>query len=217
LNQTFCARRFLSRIPLGQDWAITHIPFPRKEQTLPVVLSLAEVRQCLAAIPHRTDRMALTTAYAAGLRLAEARRLPVAAIDYQRMVIRVRQGKGPKDRDGMLSPTRRTLLRDSWKTVRPSSWLFPGTSPASPLACSTLAKVCRQARQPAGLGTHITSHTLRHACATHGLEAGTDLRTSQLVLGHARLRTMATSLPGAPSTVVAPASPCDGFPQPPHA
>ena len=103
-NQTVCALRFLYRITLGKDWSITHIPVPRAEKQLPIVLSQPEVAQFFAAIPHLKYRTVLMTAYAAGWRISEALHLPVAALDAQRLVIRVRQGKGPKDRSIMLSP-----------------------------------------------------------------------------------------------------------------
>jgi integrase/recombinase XerD len=213
-NQTVCALRFLSRVTLGKDWSITHIPFPRAKKQLPIVLSQPEVAPCFAAIPNLTDRTVLMTAYAAGLRISEALHLQVADSDSQRLVIRVRQGKGPQDRSTMLSPTLLALLRDSWQAVRPTTWLFPGASPDGPLAASTLAEVCRKARQRSGLGQKIPSHPLRHSFATHLLEAGTDMRTIQLLLGHASLRTTATYLPVSPSTVAATPSPFETLARP---
>ena len=206
-NQTVCALRFLYRVTLGKDWSITHIPFPRAEKKLPIVLSQPEVAQFFAAIPNLTYRTVLMTAYAAGLRISEALHLQVADIDSQRMVIRVRQGKGHKDRYIMLSPKLLALLRDYWQAVHPTTWLFPGTAPDRPLAAGTLDDVCRKARQRSGLGKKITSHTLRHSFATHLLEAGTDIRTIQLLLGHASLRTTAKYLHVSPSTVAATPSP----------
>jgi integrase/recombinase XerD len=206
-NQTVCALRFLYRVTLGKDWSITHIPFPRAEKKLPIVLSQPEVAQFFAAIPNLKYRTVLMTAYAAGLRISEALHLQVADLDSQRMVIRVRQGKGHKDRYIMLSPKLLALLRDYWQAVRPTTWLFPGTAPDRPLAAGTLDDVCRKARQRSGLGKKITSHTLRHSFATHLLEAGTDIRTIQLLLGHASLRTTAKYLHVSQSTVAATPSP----------
>jgi site-specific recombinase XerD len=201
------ALRFLYRVTLGKDWSITHIPFPRAEKKLPIVLSQPEVAQFFAAIPNLKYRTVLMTAYAAGLRISEALHVPVADIDSQRMGIRVRQGKGQKDRYIMLSPKLLALLRDYWQAVHPTTWLFPGTAPDRPLAAGTLDDVCRKARQRSGLGKKITSHTLRHSFATPLLEAGTDIRTIQLWLGHASLRTTATYLHGSQATVAATPSP----------
>jgi integrase/recombinase XerD len=215
-NQSVCALRFLYRITLGKDWAITHIPFPRKEHKLPVVLSPAEVAQFLGAITHLKYHMALSTAYAAGLRVSEVLHLHVSDIDSQRMTRRIRQGKGQKDRYVMLSPKLLTLLRQYWKAVRPTDWLFPGKSPQQPIGARTLQDVCLRACQDAGLGKKVTAHTLRHSFATHLLEAGTDIRTIQLLLGHNSLRTTALYTHVAATTVAATVSPFDALPLPPH-
>jgi integrase len=179
-----------------------------------MVRSQPEVAQCVAAIPHRTYRTVLMTADAAGLRISEARHWPVGDIDAQRLVIRVRQGKGHKARDIMLSPKLLARLRADWQAVRPPTWLCPGTSPDRPLAASTLDAVCRKARQGSGLGTQIPSPTLRHSFATHVLAAGTDRRTIQRWRGPASLRPTAKSLHVSPSTVAATPSPFETLARP---
>lgn len=215
-NQRVCALRFLDRVTLGKDWAITHSPFPRKETTLPVVLSPSEVAQFLGALTNLTSRTVLVTAYAAGLRVAEVLHLRVSDIASPRMVIRIRQGKDHKDRSVMLSPKLLTLLREYWKAVRPTDWLFPGRTPDRPLGAHTLQDVCLRARRDSGLGTKVPTHTLRHSFATHLLEAGTDSRTIQLLRGHRSLRTPARYTPVSATTVAATVSPFDSRPLPPQ-
>jgi integrase/recombinase XerD len=215
-NQSVCALRFLYRVTLGKDWALTHIPFPRKETTLPVVLSPAEVTQFLGALTHLKYHTALSTAYAAGLRVSEVLHLRVSDIDSQRMTLRIRQGKGHRDRYVMRSPTLLTQLRQYWKAVRPTDWLFPGRSPQQPIGARTLQDVCLRACQDAGLGQRVTAHTLRHSFATHLLETGTDIRTIQLLLGHNSLRTTARYTHVAATTLTATVSPVDALPLPPH-
>ena len=215
-NQSVCALRFLYRVTLGKDWAITHIPFPRKETTLPVVLSPSEVAQFLGALTNLKYRTVLMTAYAAGLRVSEVLHLRVSDIDSQRMVIRIRQGKDHKDRYVMLSPKLLTLLREYWKAVRPTDWLFPGRTPDRPIGAHTLQDVCLRARRDSGLGKKVTTHTLRHSFATHLLEAGTDIRTIQLLLGLRSLRTTARYTHVSATTVAATISPFDSLPLPPQ-
>ena len=215
-NQTVCALRFLYGKTLGKDWAITHIPFPRRERTLPVVLSAAEVVQFFAVFKSLKYRTLLMTAYATGLRLSEVLHLRLCDLDSQRRVIRVHRGKGHKDREVMLSPKLLELLRQYWKQERPQSWLFPGPGGHSPLSPSTVQRVCQQARQRSGLGKKVSSHSLRHSFATHLLEAGTDLRTIQLLLGHTCLSTTARYLHVSKASLAATASPFDALPLPPQ-
>jgi integrase/recombinase XerD len=133
LNQAVCALRFLYRHTLSRDWAIKQIPFARQPKKLPVVLSQSEMQRFLQAIRKLKYQAILMTAYAAGLRLSEVTHLHVSDIDSQRMVIRVRQGKGQKDRYVMLSPTLLELLRTYWQLERPRTWLFPGRKPEVPI------------------------------------------------------------------------------------
>jgi len=172
-----CALRFLYGVTLGKDWAVRHIPYPRLPHKLPIILSLAELQQFFAAIPNLKHRAALMTAYAAGLRVSEVVALKVTDIDSQRMVIRIEQGKGRKDRYVMLSPRLLKLLRTYWKTVRPKEWLFTGYKPNQHLSVRALQVVCHNAWQNSGLTKPVTMHSLRHCFATHLLEKGTDLRT----------------------------------------
>ena len=211
-NQTVCALRFLYGTTLGKDWIIKHLPFPHKETRLPVILSPAQVSSLLQAISNPRHRMFFTTIYATGLRLSEARRLEVADIDSARNTVRVRQGKGRKDRYVMLSPRLRDLLREYWKTYRPSRLLFPGLDPQRPLAERTLQDALRQAREKAGLSPQVTAHTLRHCFASHLLEAGVNVRVIQLLLGHASLKTTARYTHVADSTLAQTTSSLDLLP-----
>ncbi len=190
-NQVRSALRFLYSVTLKQDWVMQDIVCAKKPRTLPVVLSLDELTRFFAAITNLKHRAILMTAYAAGLRLSEVTHLRVADIDSQRMVIRVRQGKGQKDRYVMLSQNLLVVLREYWKVARSRDYLFPGVQPDRPISRRTVMNACRDAREIAGLGKSVTVHTLRHSFATHLLESGTDLRTIQILLGHRSLGTTA--------------------------
>jgi site-specific recombinase XerD len=188
-NQAVAALRFLYRYTLDRADVVPHIPYPRGERRLPTVLSVVEVQRFLAAIGNVKHRAALTTAYAAGLRVSEVVGLRVGDVDSQRMVIHVRQGKGRKDRMVMLSTQLLALLREYVGAVRPGEWLFPGAVPARPLTVRSLQHACAKAARVSGLQKPVTVHTLRHSFATHLLEAGTDLRAIQTLLGHGSVRT----------------------------
>ena len=183
-KQTRCALRFFDRVTLDRHDVPESIPPVKQPRTLPVVLSLDEVARFFVAIRNLKHRAILMTAYAGGLRVSEVTQLRVTDIDSQRMVIRIRQGKGQKDRYVMLSPRLLEILRTYWRAVRPRDILFPGAIPDRPITTGSVRKVCHRARRAAGLGKHITVHTLRHSFATHLLEAGTDIRTIQVLLGH---------------------------------
>jgi integrase/recombinase XerD len=193
-NQTVCALRFFYHHILHHQWMIEHIPYPRHEDKLPVVLSPAEVVAVFEATRNLKHRTILMTIYAAGLRVSEVTHLRVSDIDSQRQVICVRQGKGRKDRQVMLSPKLLELLRTYWKTYRPTVWLFPGNSPKRPITRETVFAICRQAGEAARLSKLISPHTLRHCFATHLLEDATDLRRIQVLLGHRNLKTTAKYL-----------------------
>lgn len=193
-NQTVCALRFLYQTTLKKDWVIKHIPFPKGAKKLPVVLSVKEVGELLAAVKNRKHRAILETLYGAGLRLGEALRIRVSDIDSGRMVVHVREGKGRKDRYVALSPTLLARLREYWKHYRPSDVLFPGRAPQRPLSPSVVQTAVQEARQKADLRKAVHCHTLRHSFATHLLEAGVDLRTIQMLLGHRSLSTTAIYL-----------------------
>ena len=193
-NQTVCALRFFYRHVLHRDWVIEHIPYPRHEEKLPVVLSPAEVAAVFAATRNLKHRTILMTLYATGLRVSELTHLRVSDIDSQRQVICVRQGKGRKDRQVMLSPKLLGLLRIYWKSYRPTLWLFPGKPAERPITREAVFLICRQASKAAHLAKRISPHTLRHCFATHLLEDEIDLRRIQLLLGHRNLKTTARYL-----------------------
>jgi site-specific recombinase XerD len=156
---------------------------------LPAVLSKEEVLQLFAAIPKVNHRIMLMTAYSAGLRVSEVAQLRVDDIDCGQMLIRVRQGKGQKDRFVMLSATLLEVLGGYAKLAQPSDWLFPGERAGHYISPRTLNRVCQDAAKAAGIQKWITMHTLRHSFATHLLESGIDIRTIQKLLGHAKLET----------------------------
>jgi integrase/recombinase XerD len=212
LSVATCALRFCYCVTLKRKWSIDQIPMPKVPDKLPVILSLEEVAHFLECATDPGQHAILTTAYATGLRVSELTHLRVADIDSQRMTIRVEQGKGQKDRYVMLSPRLLSELRAWWKQTRSPHWLFPGTPPQEPISIGAVQKACQQACRRAGIDKHITPHSLRHAFATHLLEAGTDLRRIQLLLGHRSLATTARYLRMATLSVCAVTSPLDLLP-----
>jgi site-specific recombinase XerD len=154
-----------------------------------VVLSPEEVARLLDAAPGLKYKAALSVAYGAGLRATEVISLKVSDIDSKRMVIRVEQGKGGKDRYVMLSPHLLDLLRTWWKAARPRGWLFPGRAPAQPMTTRQLNRACHAAAQTAEINKRVSLHILRHSFATHLLEQKVDIRIVQVLLGHANLET----------------------------
>jgi len=206
------ALRFFYTVTLKRAWIVEDdIPTGKQAKKLPVVLSQEEVAEFLEAVNNLKQRMILTVCYAAGLRISEAARLTPGAIDSHRMVIRVEQGKGRKDRYVMLSPRLLEMLRDYWKRTHPGAWLFPGKKPDRPISPLTVDRTCREVRATCGISKPVTPHSLRHAFAVHLLEAGTDLRTIQLLLGHRNLSTTAQYLRIATSKVCATSSPLDAL------
>ena len=208
-NQTVAALRFVYEVTLERQGVMQRIRCPKQPKKLPVVLSLDETERFFAAILGLKHRAILMTAYAAGLRISEVVSLRIDDIDSKRMVIRIRQGKGGKDRYVMLSPRLLALLRRYWKAARPTEWLFPGDIPGNHITGKVVHKLCINAARGAGLGKHVTVHTLRHSFATHLLEAGTDLRTIQVLLGHRNLKTTAIYVHVSPTAVEATQSPLD--------
>jgi site-specific recombinase XerD len=156
------ALRFLYKVTLKRDWAIDEIPMPKRPFKLPVILSREEVMHFLDSIDSIKHRAILMTAYAAGLRVSEAIHLKVTDIDSQRMMLRVDQGKGRKDRYIMLSPHLLEVLRDYWKTLRPKLWLFPGDLIGQPITRSAVELACQKAHRASGIAKPITPHSLRH-------------------------------------------------------
>jgi site-specific recombinase XerD len=209
---TVSALRFFYTVTLKRSWVVEDdIPAGHQAKKLPVVLSKQEVARFLGAVDNLKHRMVLTVCYATGLRISEAVRLTPAAIDSKRMVIRVEQGKGRKDRYVMLPPTLLDMLRDYWKRTHPGEWLFPGRSPGQPVHPLTINLTCREVARQCGIGKPVAPHALRHAFAVHLLEAGTDLRTIQLLLGHRNLSTTAQYLMIATSKVCATVSPLESL------
>lgn len=193
-NQAVCALRFLYNVTLGRSEVIRHLPFAKRPRTLPVVLSPEEVVRFLdAALPGR-ERTLLDVAYSCGLRLKELLGLQVRDIDSARMVLHIRHGKGQKQRFVPLSPRLLAALRGYWRECRPATWLFAGVKPLQPLTDGAVQRLCRRTARRAGLGKHVTPHTLRHSFATHLLEAGVDLLSVQALLGHSHFNTTAKYL-----------------------
>lgn len=207
------ALRFLYKVTLKRPWAWEEIPMPKRPFKLPVVLSPEEVMHFLESVYNIKHRAILTVAYAAGLRISEATHLKVTDIDSQRMMLRVDQGKGRKDRYVMLSPRLLDELRTYWKAAKPKLWLFPGELAGQPITRSALSQACQKAHRASGIKKPISPHSLRHAFATHLLEMGTDLRTIQLLLGHRSLATTSRYLKVATTTVCATNSPFDLLPK----
>ena len=189
-NQTVCALRFLYGQTLKVDWPVKQIPYARPASRLPEVLSFSEASRFFSCVRGLVHQTILQTMYGAGLRLMEALNLKPEDIDSERMVIRVRQGKGRKDRYVTLSPTLLETLRGYYRTCRPKGeWLFPNMTRKYPIHSTAVQRACRQAAMVAGLRKRVTTHTLRHSYATSLLEMGVDLRTIQVLLGHTSLNT----------------------------
>jgi len=191
LNATVTALRFFFQVTLGRGEVTAKMTFVREPRKLPVILSLEEVARLLGAAPGLKYRAALSVAYGAGLRASEVISLKLCDIDSGRMVIRVEQGKGGKDRYVMLSPSLLELLRAWWRAARPQGWLFPGQNPINPLTTRQLNRACHAATLAAGIDKRVSLHTLRHSFATHLLEQKVDIRVIQVLLGHKKLDTTA--------------------------
>ena len=190
-NQVACAVSFLFRVTLKRSQATFELPRRKAPAKLPEILSREEVRQLLAASHNLKHRALLTTAYAAGLRLAEVCSLKSADVDSARMMLRVECGKGAKDRYTLLSPQLLELLRLYWRAHRPGLWLFPSRDGSRPIDTSQVHRMYHAAKRRAGITKAGGIHSLRHAFATHLLEAGVDVHTIQRLLGHGHLSTTA--------------------------
>ena len=190
-NARVTALRFFFSVTLGRGEVTERMPFVREPRKLPVVLSPEEVARFLEAAPGLKYRAALSVAYGAGLRANEVVSLKIGDIDSARMVIRVEQGKGRKDRYVMLSEHLLELLRAWWRAGRPQGWLFPGQNRVNPLTTRQLNRACHAAAVAAGIDKRVSLHTLRHSFATHLLEQKVDIRVIQVLLGHKKLDTTA--------------------------
>ncbi len=191
VSQYVSALRFLFVKTLRRHFLAEYIPFPKSRKRLPTVLSPEEVTRLLDAACNLYHRTLLMTLYSTAIRRAELCRLKVQDIDSQRMMIRINQGKGGRDREVPLSPKLLETLRVYFRWMRPTTFLFPGTVKGVradvPITPNVVWLACRQAAQKAGITKHLSPHSLRHSCASHLLEAGADLRTIQILLGHSRL------------------------------
>ncbi|MBL0353467.1 MAG: site-specific integrase [Dechloromonas sp.] len=191
VNQAVCAIRFLFAVVLGQREVAFDIPMAKVPKRLPQILTREEISRLLAHGRDIRARTLLTTTYAAGLRLSEVCNLQLADIESspERMCLKVRQGKGSKDRYTLLSPRLLATLRLYWRVARPSHWLFPNRTGNGPLYDQTAQRIYHAARSAAGIERGGGIHTLRHAFATHLLEAGVDIHTIQRLLGHGHVGT----------------------------
>ncbi len=190
LDMYVCALKFLYNVTLKRPEVVKGISHPKRPKTLPVVLSPEEVLQIFAAIRSVKHKAIIATAYAAGLRISEVCGLRIVDIDSQRKRIHVRSGKGKKDRYVMLGESLLALLRQYYQKARPKGeYLFPGYNPQRPLCTTAVSQVLRKVVRQTGLAKKVSMHTLRHGFATHLLEAGTDIRILQVLLGHSSIRT----------------------------
>ena len=218
VNQRVGAMRFFFIKVLKKAWSVEETPYPKKRFRLPVVLSQDEVARLIDAALTPFHRTILMTLYATGVRRAELAKLTIGDIDSERMVVHVRGGKGRKDRDIMLSPILLDELRQHYRRLRlkPSQWLFPGgrhhTATDRPISDKVVWHACREAAKRAGIDKQLHPHTLRHCFATHMLEAGADIRTIQILLGHRDLKETTIYLHLSQRHLNAVASPLDRLP-----
>ena len=209
INATVAALRFFFKVTLDRPDLTKHLSFVHEPRKVPVVLSPEEVARFLEAAPGIKYKAALSVAYGAGLRVSEVVSLKVSDIDSKRMMVRVEQGKGRKDRHAMLSPVLLELLCDWYCIARPQGWLFPGQNPVNPMTTRQLTRACQAAAHMAELTKRVTPHTLRHSFATHLLEQNIDVRVIQVLLGHAKLETTALYTRVATNTIREVMSPLD--------
>jgi len=214
VNAFVAAVQFFYQVTVEMPWGKESFSRVREGSTLPVVLSPEEVAQFFDHVPSVKYRAVLMLCYGAGLRIGEALTVKVGDIDSKRMVIRIAEGKGRKDRYVMLSPRLRQVLRSYYRAVRPGGtedWMFPSWCPDRHLSASSISQACRDASQQCGLSKRITAHTLRHSFATHLLENGTDIRVIQVLLGHTRIDTTARYTMVSTHVIAATPSPLDAL------
>lgn len=210
INQFVSAAKFLYLTTLEMPWGQENFPRVRRPYRLPVVLSMEEMALFFEHVPSLKYRAALMLCYGAGLRVGEAVAIKASNIDSDRMLIRIEQGKGGKDRYAMLSPRLLTVLRTYWRAARPvGDYLFPSWRTGKHLNASSLQKACHDAALSSGIRKKVTAHTLRHSFATHLLEAGTDLRVIQVLLGHSSIDTTTRYTQVSPLVVAKTQSPLD--------
>jgi integrase/recombinase XerD len=211
VNQYLSSVKFLYLVTLEMPWTKEYFAYARRPHKLPVVLSHEEILAFFDHIPSLKYRAALMLCYGAGLRISEALALNVSDIDSKRMLIRIQQGKGKKDRYAMLSPRLLEILRRYWRAARPQHYLFPSWRQNRHLSTTSLQTACREAVLRAGIHKRVTVHTLRHSFATHLLEHGTDIRVIQVLLGHSRIDSTARYTAVSPQLVAATVSPLDAL------
>ena len=215
VNNTVSGLRFLFNVTLDRPDLSRRLVLARYAQKLPTVLNVEEVGRLLEAARGPKYRAALGVAYGAGLRVSEVVGLRTGDIDSTRMLIRVKQGKGRKDRNAMLSPQLLELLRQWWREGRrrgvmlPQGWLFPGKNSLEPLSTRQLCRAVHEAAETAGIRKRVSPHTLRHSFATHLLEQDVDIRVIQVLLGHSKLNTTALYARVATRTIRAVTSPLE--------
>jgi len=209
INGTVTALRFFFTVTLDRSDVIKHLTFVPEPRKIPVILSPEEVARFLEAAPGVKYKAAFSVAYGAGLRVSEVASLKVSDIDSERMLLRVEQGKGRKDRYAMLSPVLLELLRDWWRIAQPKAWLFTGQDPLQPISTRQLNRACHAAAHLAEITKPVSPHTLRHSFATHLLEQNTDIRVIQVLLGHAKVDTTALYTRIATNTIRAVMSPLE--------
>lgn len=189
VNGVYSALKFLYKVTLQKDWSNLKIPRTKMRKRLPEVLATSEIKALLHATTNLKHRTILMTLYAAGLRVSEVANLKVNDIDSKRMLIRVRQGKGNKDRYTILSEVNLSLLRTYWKEYRPKTWLFPGVVANKSITTRTIQKVFQTSKEKAKITKNVSVHSLRHSFATHLLESGTDIYHIQRLMGHSSTKT----------------------------
>ena len=209
INGTVTALRFFFSVTVDRVAVTKPLTFVAEPRKIPIVLSPEEVARFLEAAPGAKYKAAFSAAYGAGLRVSEVASLKVSDIDSKRMLLRIEQGKGRKDRCAMLSPQLLELLRDWWRIARPQVWLFPGQNPINHLTTRQLNRAVHAAAHMAEITKRVTPHTLRHSFATHLLEQNIDIRVIQVLLGHAKLDTTALYTRVATNTIRAVMSPLD--------
>ncbi len=214
VNQSISALKFLYLTTLEMPWTNEYFPRVKRPSRLPIVLSSEELLLFFDHVTGMKNRAALMTCYGAGLRVSEAVALKISDIDSQRMLLRVEQGKGQKDRYAMLSERLLQVLRRYWRAFRPQYYLFPSWRENRHICASSLQLACREAAARSGLRKKVTVHTLRHSFATHLLENGTDLRVIQVLLGHNQIDTTARYTRVSPQVVAATMSPLDRLDRP---
>jgi site-specific recombinase XerD len=215
INSAVSALRFFFTVTLKRRDLACALVAMRRPHTIPEVLSVEEAAQLLAAAPGIKYKAALGVAYGAGLRVSEVAHLKVDDIDSKRMLIRIEEGKGRKDRNAMLSPQLLELLRLWWRegkrrgVMLPHGWLFPGRSTTDPISTRQLHRAIQEAAEVAGIRKRVSPHTLRHSFATHLLEQDVDIRVIQVLLGHSKLETTAHYTKVSTRTIHAVSSPLD--------